>query len=110
VLEVLGEEYMRTARAKGLPERIVLIRHGLRNALIPIVTVVGLQFSSLLGGAVLTETVFARQGVGSLIVDAINFKDFPLVQGTVFLAALAYMVVNLIVDLLYGFLDPRIQY
>jgi len=109
VLEVLGEDYMRTARAKGLPESAVLLRHGLRNALIPVVTVVGLQFGSLLGGAVLTETVFARQGVGRLLVNAIYFKDFPMVQGTVFLAALAYMGVNLIVDILYGFLDPRIK-
>lgn len=110
ILEVLRQEFMTTARAKGLAEHVVIYRHGLRNALIPVVTVVGLQFGGLLGGAVITETVFARQGVGHLLVQAINFKDFPLVQGGVFLAAIAYMSVNLIVDISYAVLDPRIRY
>jgi len=110
ILEVLRQEFMTTARAKGLAEHVVIYRHGLRNALIPVVTVVGLQFGGLLGGAVITETVFARQGVGHLLVQAINFKDFPLVQGGVFLAAIAYMSVNLMVDISYAMLDPRIRY
>lgn len=110
ILEVLRQEFMTTARAKGLAERVVIYRHGLRNALIPVVTVVGLQFGGLLGGAVITETVFARQGVGHLLVQAINFKDFPLVQGGVFLAAIAYLSMNLIVDVSYAVLDPRIRY
>jgi peptide/nickel transport system permease protein len=110
ILEVLRQEFMTTARAKGLAEHVVIYRHGLRNALIPVVTVVGLQFGSLLGGAVITETVFARQGVGHLLVQAINFKDFPLVQGGVFLAAIAYLSMNLIVDVSYAVLDPRIRY
>jgi peptide/nickel transport system permease protein len=109
-LEVLRQEYITTARSKGLHERTVLVRHALRNGLIPVVTVVGLQFGALLGGAVIIETVFARQGVGHLIIDAINFKDFPLVQGTVFLAAVAYIGVNLLVDFSYAFIDPRIRY
>jgi ABC-type dipeptide/oligopeptide/nickel transport system permease component len=110
VLEIMRQEYIVTARAKGLRERAVIFRHALRNALIPVVTVVGLQFGSLMGGAVITETVFARQGVGHLMVDAIMYKDFPLVQGTVFLVALAYMGMNLLVDLSYAILDPRIRY
>jgi ABC-type dipeptide/oligopeptide/nickel transport system permease component len=109
-LEVLRQEYITTARAKGLDEHVVIVTHALRNGLIPVVTVVGLQFGSLLGGAVITETVFARQGVGHLLVEAINFKDFPLVQGSVFLAALAYIAANLIVDVSYALIDPRIRY
>jgi peptide/nickel transport system permease protein len=89
---------------------VVVTRHGLRNAIIPVVTIVGLQFGSLLGGAVITETVFARQGIGRVAVNAILLKDFPLVQGTVFMAALAYMVVNLVIDIVCAWLDPRIQY
>jgi peptide/nickel transport system permease protein len=110
VLEVMRQEYIVTARAKGLAERTVVRRHALRNGLIPVITVVGLQFAALLGGAVITETVFARQGVGHLVVDAINFKDFPLVQGTVFLIAVAYIAMNILVDISYAFIDPRIRY
>lgn len=110
VLEVLRQEYITTARAKGLRESIIIFRHALRNGLIPVVTVVGLQFGGMLGGAVIIETVFARQGVGHLLVDAIMFKDFPLVQGTVFMAALAYTAMNLIVDFTYALIDPRIRY
>ena len=110
LLEVLRQEYVTVARAKGLRERVVVIRHALRNALIPVVTILGLQFGGLLGGTVITETVFARQGIGRLAVNAILVKDFPVVQGTVFIAALAFMLVNLVVDIIVAWLDPRIQY
>jgi len=110
LMEVLRQDYMTTARAKGLRERIVVVRHGLRNALIPVVTIVGLQFGSLLGGAAIVEVVFARRGIGQFAVDSIMMKDFPAVQATVFIAALSYMLVNLIVDILYAWIDPRIKY
>jgi len=106
MLETLGQDYIRTARAKGA----VVLRHGLKNALIPIVTVVGVQAGYLLGGAVLTETVFAWPGVGTLMVQGILARDFPLVQGCVLVVALSFVVINLIVDLLYAWLDPRIRY
>jgi len=110
LLEVLYKEYITTARAKGLSERLILTRHALKNALIPVITVVGLQFGFLLGGAVVTETVFSRQGIGRLIVDAILWKDFPLVQGGVLLAAVTYTLVNLLVDISYTFADPRLRH
>lgn len=110
LLEVLRQDYMTTARAKGLREWIVVVRHGLRNALIPVATIVGLQFGSLLGGTAIVETVFARQGIGQFAVNSILLKDFPAVQGTVFVAAISYILVNLIVDILYAWLDPRIHY
>lgn len=110
LLEVMNLEYIQTARAKGLNERVVVLRHGLRNALIPIVTIVGLQFGALLGGAVIVETVFARQGLGSMAVRAINLKDFPLVQGTVLVAAFSYVFANILVDISYAYLDPRIKH
>ena len=110
VLEVLRQEYIMTARAKGLAEFRVLVRHALRNALIPVVTVVGLQFGGLLGGAVIIETVFARQGIGRIAVTAINNKDFPLIQGIVLFAAVVYTLVNLATDIVYAWLDPRIRY
>ena len=110
LLDVLQEDYVRTARAKGLQNRVVLFRHALRSALLPVVTVVGLQFGSLLGGAVIVESVFARQGIGRLLVSAIQSRDFPLAQGCVLLIALVYVVVNLVVDLLYVYLDPRVRY
>jgi peptide/nickel transport system permease protein len=110
VLEGLREDYVRTARAKGLRERTVVIGHGLRNALLPIVTLMGLQFGTLLGGAAVTETVFAWPGLGKLMVDAIYVRDFPQIQASVLLLAVTYVVVNLIVDLLYVFIDPRIRY
>ncbi len=109
MLEVVRQDYIRTARAKGLSEKVVINRHGLKNALIPIVTVIGLQFGWLLGGAVLTETVFAWPGVGRLMVDAIRQRDFPVVQGGVLLLALTFSVVNLAVDILYAYIDPRIK-
>jgi len=110
MLEVLGQEYISTARSKGLSERLVVSRHALKNALIPVITVMGLQFGYLLGGTVVTETVFSRQGLGRLVVDAILWKDFPIVQGAVLLAAAVYTLVNLLVDISYAVVDPRIRY
>ena len=110
MLEVLGQDYIRTARAKGLVERSVVIRHALKNALVPIVTVIGVQAGYLLGGAVLTETVFAWPGVGTLMVQGILARDIPLVQGCVLVVALTFVLVNLAVDMLYAWLDPRIRY
>src|SRR5262249_6461204 len=104
-----GQDFVRTARAKGLVEGAVVLRHGLANALIPIVTVVGVQVGYLLGGAILTETVFAWPGVGSLMVQGILARDFPLVQGCVLVVALLFVLVTLAVDLLYAWLDPRIR-
>jgi len=110
MLETLGQDYVRTARAKGLGERLVVWRHALKNALIPIVTVVGVQTGYLLGGAVLTETVFAWPGVGTLVVQGILARDVPLVQGGVLVIALSFVLVNLAVDTLYAWLDPRIKF
>ena len=110
MLEVLGQEYMRTARAKGLRERLVLLRHGLRNASIPIVTILGLQFGGLLGGAVVTETVFAWPGVGTLILDSILKKDYPVVLAGVLIVAATFIVINVFLDLMYVYLDPRLQH
>ena len=109
VLEALEQDYVRTARAKGLTERAIAGRHALKNALLPIVTVLGLQFGGLLGGAVMTETVFAWPGVGTLMVQGILARDFPLVQGCVLVIALGFVLVNLAVDVLYAVLDPRIR-
>lgn len=110
MLEVLHQEYVTTARAKGLGPQRVVIRHALKNALIPAVTMLGLQLGALLGGAVVTETIFSRPGVGRLAVDAILGRDFPLVQGTVLFAASVYVLVNLVVDISYAVIDPRIRY
>jgi ABC-type dipeptide/oligopeptide/nickel transport system permease component len=110
LLEVLGQDYIRTAWAKGLRNRVVIIRHALRNALLPVVTVVGLQLGLLLSGAILTETVFAWPGVGTWLLEAIQGRDYPIVQGGVIFVALIFVFVNLIVDLSYAFLDPRIHY
>lgn len=110
MLEVLNEKYVTTARAKGLGERSVILRHALRNALIPVITLIGLQFGFLLGGTVIVETIFGRQGIGFLLVNAIINKDFPLVQAGILLSAVMYLVINLAVDILYGFIDPRIRY
>jgi ABC-type dipeptide/oligopeptide/nickel transport system permease component len=110
MLEILRQEYVTTARAKGLAEWLVIMRHALKNALIPVVTIFGLQFGQLLAGTVVVETVFARPGVGRLIVDGILNKDFPMVQGVVLVIAVCYVVVNLMVDLVYAVLDPRIRY
>ncbi len=110
MLDVLNQDYIVTARAKGLGERTIVYRHALKNALIPVITVVGLQFGFLLGGAVVTETIFSRQGIGRLVVDAILWKDFPVVQGVVLLAAVIYTLVNLTVDVAYAVADPRIHH
>jgi len=110
MLEVLGQDFIRTARAKGLNARLTVLKHALRNAGIPLLTIVGLQLSGLLGGSVLTETVFAWPGLGRLAVDAIFARDFPLVQGTVLTVALIFVLMNLLVDALYGLVDPRVSY
>ncbi len=109
LLEVLGQDYVRTARAKGLNERAVVLRHGARNALLPVVTIIGLQLGALLSGAVLTETVFNLAGVGRSLVEAISGRDYVVVQGFTLLIAVIYVLVNLVVDISYGFLDPRIR-
>ena len=109
MLEVLGQDYVRTARAKGLGGFTVVVRHALKNALIPIITIFGLQFGNLLAGAVIVETVFSRPGLGRLIVGGILSKDFPLVQGTVLVVATAYVLINVLVDIAYAYADPRIR-
>jgi glutathione transport system permease protein len=109
VLEVLGADFVRTARAKGLKERVVIMHHALRNALIPVVTLVGLQAAFLLGGAVVTETIFSWPGVGRLAVGAITTSDYPTAQGAIMILALAFLSINLLVDVLYVVLDPRVQ-
>ncbi|MBT9260115.1 MAG: ABC transporter permease [Clostridiales bacterium] len=110
MLEVIRQDYIRTARAKGLKERLVIYRHALRNALIPVITVVGLQVGYLLGGAVLVEMVFSWPGIGLLMVNAILARDLPVVQGAVLVVATAYVLTNLVVDILYSLTDPRIRY
>ncbi|REJ36123.1 MAG: peptide ABC transporter [Bacillota bacterium] len=109
MLEAIHEDYVRTARAKGLNERRVIYRHALRNALLPVVTIIGLEFGNLMAGAVITETIFAWPGIGRLAVDAIRTRDYPVVQGVVMTFALSYVLINLIVDLLYAYLDPRLR-
>ena len=108
--EVLGEDYVRTARAKGVGERRVVFLHALRNALLPVITVAGMQFGSLLSGAIIVEKVFARPGLGLTLLDAISQRNYPVVQGTVFVIAVMYVAVNLLVDLAYGLADPRIRH
>lgn len=109
LLEVLNEDYIRTARAKGLSERTVIVKHGLRNALLPTITLLGLQLGTLLGGAVITETVFSWPGVGKLTIDAILRRDYPVVQACVLLISLSYVGVNILTDLVYGWIDPRVR-
>jgi peptide/nickel transport system permease protein len=109
IIEVLGEDYVRTARAKGLRERQVLIRHALRNALVPVVTVLGMQVGALLGGAVITEAVFGWPGIGTLAITAIETRDYPVVQAVVLLSAVIFTVVNVVIDLSYRLIDPRIR-
>ncbi len=108
LVEVLDNDYIRTARAKGLGERVVLIKHALRNALLPVITVAGLQFGSLLGGAIITEKIFERPGLGTLLLEGISERNYPVVQGTVLIIAISYVIVNTLVDLSYGLIDPRI--
>lgn len=110
LLEVLGQDYIRTARAKGLYERAVIARHALRNALIPVITVAGIQLAALLSGAVVTETVFSIRGLGRILVGAIFDKDYPVVQGVILLVAVIFITANFVVDMLYAYLDPRIRY
>ena len=110
MLEVLGQDFVRTARAKGMTEGRVLMRHALGNAMIPVVTIVGLQFGGLLSGAFIIEAIFAWHGIGELAVKALGRRDFPLIQGIALITAVTYVVVNLVVDLLYAVIDPRIQY
>lgn len=110
MLEVIGKDYIRTARAKGLPERVVILGHALRNAFIPVITVIGIDFAALLGGAVATETVFSWPGLGRATVDAIRMRDLPVVEGCVLFLAFIFVVINLLVDLSYAWLDPRIRY
>ena len=109
MLDVLGEDYLRTALAKGVPRRAVIARHALRNALLPVVTIVGLQFGALLSGAVITENVFAWPGVGTLLIQAITARDYPLVQGCVLVISLCYVAVNFLTDALYAVIDPRVR-
>jgi len=110
MLEVLNQDYVLTARSKGLSEKIVVSRHVLQNALIPVVTILGLMFGNLLSGAVLTETIFARLGIGQMYVQAVLQKDFTLVQGTTLFIALMYVFINILIDLIYVVVDPRIRY
>ena len=110
MLEVLNQDYVRTARAKGLAERVVVNRHALRNALIPVVTIVGLEIGGLISGAIITETVFAYPGLGRLTVVSVQSLDYPMVQTLVLFFALIYILMNLIVDIFYAYLDPRIRF
>lgn len=110
VLEVLREDYVRTAWAKGLPESAVIVRHVLKNAMIPVVTIMGLQFSTLIGGTVIMESIFVLPGMGKFLLDAITWRDYPVIQGINLFLATGVILLNLVVDLLYGFLDPRIRF
>jgi peptide/nickel transport system permease protein len=110
ILDVLRLDYLTTARAKGLAARVVVLRHALPNAILPVITAMGLQFGALLSGAVITETIFARPGLGKLVVDSIQSKDLPTVQGVILVLAGIYVLMNLLVDLSYGLIDPRIRF
>ena len=110
MLEVLRQDYVRTARSKGLNERVVILRHSLRNALIPVITIMGAQFSFLLGGIVIIEIVFSLPGIGTLGLNAIQVRDYPIVQGVVLLTSVIFVTANLLVDLSYALIDPRIRY
>jgi peptide/nickel transport system permease protein len=110
MLEEIHQDYVRTARAKGLSERVVILRHALRNGLIPVITILGLQMGPLLAGAIITERIFAWPGLGRLTIDAINARDYPLVQGCILTISLSYILINLATDLLYSVVDPRIRY
>ncbi|GED66966.1 glutathione ABC transporter permease [Brevibacillus reuszeri] len=110
ILEVINQDFIRTARAKGVREKLVIYKHTLKNALIPIITIIGLEFGHLLGGAVLTETVFSMNGLGRYIIQSIQFRDYPAIQGSILFVAALFVIVNLVVDLCYGSVDPRIRY
>ncbi|MCO6390817.1 ABC transporter permease subunit [Aliihoeflea aestuarii] len=109
MLDVIGEDFIRTARAKGLPSRVVILRHALKNALIPVLTVIGITFAVLMGGAIAIETVFNIPGIGRLLVNAVARRDYPVIQGVVLFMALTFIFINLFVDILYGFIDPRVK-
>jgi len=109
MLETIRQDYIRTVRAKGLPEKEIILRHALRNALIPTTTVIGLQIGSMLGGSVLTESVFSWPGIGRYMIQSIQGRDIPSVMGCIIIFALSFAIINLIVDLIYGFIDPRIK-
>lgn len=109
MLDVIGEDFVRTARAKGLPSRVVILRHALKNALIPVLTVIGITFAVLMGGAIAIETVFNIPGIGSLLVNAVARRDYPVIQGVVLFMALTFIFINLFVDILYGLIDPRVK-
>jgi len=106
----LAQDYITTARSKGVPEKMVILRHGLKNSFIPVITVIGLQFGSLLGGTVLTETVFAWPGLGRLLVSSMLARDYPVIQGAILIFALLFVLTNLIVDMLYAYFDPKVRY
>src|SRR5690606_31798883 len=110
MLDALSQDYVRTARAKGLTERAALFAHALRNAMLPIITVIGLQLGFLLGGAIVVEEVFAMPGIGRLLICGISNRDYPLIQGVVMIFAVSFIVINLLVDLLYSVFDPRVRY
>jgi peptide/nickel transport system permease protein len=110
VLEVMREDYIRTAWAKGLREKVVVVKHTLKNAILPVITIIGTEFAFLIGGLVVTETVFTLNGVGSFLVDAIAHRDIPVVQSLIILIAFTFVFVNLIIDLIYAWIDPRISY
>jgi peptide/nickel transport system permease protein len=110
MMEIIREDYMRTARSKGLTERVVLFRHGLKNAVLPILTISGWQFGRLFGGTVVIETIFLVPGMGRILIEAVQHRDFPLIQAAIVIIGIAIVTINLLVDLLYGWLDPRIRY
>lgn len=110
VLEVMREDYIRTAWAKGLREKVVVIKHTLKNAVLPVITIIGTEFAFLIGGLVVTETVFTLNGIGSFLVDAIAHRDVPVVQSLIILIAFTFVFVNLVIDLIYAWIDPRISY
>lgn len=109
MLEVINEQFIITLRAKGLSERVVMYRHALRNALIPAITIIGLNIGELMAGTVVIETVFSRQGIGRIVADAIMAKDLPVIQGVVFFSAIVYVIVNFLVDISYSIIDPRVR-
>jgi peptide/nickel transport system permease protein len=110
MIAVLGQDYITTARANGLAEIVVVLKHALKNSLIPTVTIAGLSVGELLGGAILTETIFAWPGMGKYVIDSVNFLDFPAIMGFTLIVSLAYVLINLIVDVIYAFLNPKIRY
>jgi peptide/nickel transport system permease protein len=109
LLDVLGEDYIRTARAKGLPERTVVLKHAMRNALVPVITVIGLQVGVLLSGAIITEAIFDWPGLGTLLLDGIHTRNYPMVQGCILFIATIYVLVNMLTDMAYGWADPKVR-